>query len=32
MEVYEFPSPPFEVVKLGEQRDRDSTKPTYGLE
>ena len=32
MEVYEFPSEPFEVMKVGEIRDRDSTKPTYGLE
>lgn len=32
MEVYEFPSPPFEVVKVGETRNRDSKKPTYGLE
>lgn len=32
MEVYEFPSPSLDVVKVGEKRDRDSTKPTYGLE
>lgn len=32
MEIYEFPSPPFEVVEVGERRDRDKTKPTYGLE
>lgn len=32
MEVYEFPSQPFEVVEVGERRDRDETKPTYGLE
>lgn len=31
METYEFPKP-LEIVEVGEKRERDSTKPTYGLE
>lgn len=31
MEVYEFPKL-LEIVEVGERRERDRTKPTYGLE
>ena len=31
MEVYEFPKH-LDIKEIGEKRDRDSTKPTYGLE